>query len=436
MSDLPKIKLSTDSYKGVRDFFPEDQFIQNYLLNTIRKTVEAFGYDEYNASPLEPTELYASKTSDEIVNEQTYTFTDRGGRSVTLRPEMTPTVSRMVSSKIRELGLPIRWYSIPNVFRYEQPQKGRLREHYQLNVDLFGVSSIQGEIEIINMASSVMHAFGLEDNDFEIRINSRKIVNAILLDICKLEGEATKTVVRLIDKKEKLSKADFETKLSEILGEKAPLINTLLSSQNFDEFISHLPEGMKAAEGISEIKVVLEKLEKLGITNAVFNQSLMRGFDYYTGIVFEVFDKSPENRRALFGGGRFDGLLSLFGAPQTPAVGFGMGDVTLRDALESRKLLPKYTGHTTLHICLPDMKYIDDAEELAQIIREDGTAVTVDYSEKKIGDQIKYAEKRLTRYIVCVGENELKYDTYKIKELKTGKETELAREEIPAFLKN
>src|SRR5580698_1344396 len=176
---MKKEGISTESYKGVRDFYPEDQFIQRYLFEHMERTCELFGYEEYSASVLEPAELYRSKTSEEIVNEQTYTFTDRGEREVTLRPEMTPTFARMIAAKQREIALPARWYSIPNLFRYERPQKGRLREHWQLNVDMVGIAGIAADAEIIAVAHGVLRSLGADERDFEIRVSDRRILETI-----------------------------------------------------------------------------------------------------------------------------------------------------------------------------------------------------------------------------------------------------------------
>src|SRR4029077_17662672 len=176
---MGKEKLSTESYKGVRDFYPEDMFVQNHIFNTWKKVVESFGYVEYTASILEPAELYRAKSGDEIVNEQTYTFTDRGDREVTLRPEMTPTLARMIAAKQRDIPFPARWYSIPNVFRYERPQRGRLREHWQLNADLVGAEGVEADAEIIALAHAVMRAMGAEERDFEIRVSDRRILESI-----------------------------------------------------------------------------------------------------------------------------------------------------------------------------------------------------------------------------------------------------------------
>ncbi len=247
--------LDTSSYKGVRDFYPEDMKVQNYIFDTWRKVAEKFGYTEYGASILEPTELYTEKSGAEIINEQTFTFTDRGDRSVTLRPEMTPTLARMVAARRRNLKFPLRWYSIPNLFRYERPQRGRKREHWQLNCDLLGVEGLEGDKEVIKLACAVLKEFGAKDSDFEVRVNNTDI----------------------------------------------------------------------------------EKFRDIG-PNFVHDPTLARGQTYYTGTVFEIFDTNKENSRAIAGGGRYDNLLELFDVAPVPAAGFGMGDITLRDFLETHGL--------------------------------------------------------------------------------------------------
>lgn len=415
-------KLSTEAYKGVRDFYPRDMFIQNYIFGKMRKIAENFGYSEYEASVLEPADLYKAKSGDEIVNEQTYTFKDRGEREVTLRPEMTPTLARMIAAKRKELSFPIRWFSIPNLFRYEQPQRGRVREHWQLNIDLFGIKNIYAEIEMISIASSLMREFGIKDSQFEIRINSRKIMNYLLNDVFNLSEDEAYKLSKLIDRKAKMPKEEFNKKVEEIIGGQSNSFITVLNSQNFEEFLTHLPDSAQAMEGISEVKNLLDKLDQLGIANAVFDQTLMRGFDYYTGIVFEVFDKNPENRRAVFGGGRYDDLLSIFGSEKVPAVGFGMGDVVIRDILESYDLLPQYKSETKIYICAMDESCIDYANEIAQKFRESGVNSAVDYSGKKVGDQIKYADKNGIPFIVCIGTEEIKNGNFSIKRLSDGSE--------------
>ncbi|OYV27953.1 MAG: hypothetical protein B7W98_00655, partial [Parcubacteria group bacterium 20-58-5] len=324
--------LSTDPYKGVRDFYPADWAKMAAMFAQFRATLAKWGYEEYNASPLERAELYEAKTSEEIVNEQTYTFTDRGDRKVTLRPEMTPTLARMVAGKRRELALPLRWFSIPNVFRYERPQKGRLREHYQLNVDLVGIAANEADIEIIRIASELLKAFGAKESDYIVRVNSRALLTAACA-AAGLTGEAAKRYLHLLDKKSKMDPAAFEAARSSI-APRDPL-----------ELVEN--EAGASPELAHEKRALLDTIDALkrrGVGNAVFDATLTRGFDYYTGIVFEIFDTNPANPRSLFGGGRFDRLVALFGNDPVPAVGFGMGDVTFADFLETHGLLPKGDG--------------------------------------------------------------------------------------------
>ena len=418
-------KLSTEAYKGVRDFYPSDMAVQNQIFNIWRKVVRKYGYEEYGASVLEPAELYRAKSGEEIVNEQTYTFTDRGEREVPLRPEMTPTVARMVAQKKREMAFPLRWFSIPNLFRYEQPQRGRLREHWQLNVDIFGVENIQAEIEVIQMAYEITLEYGLKPTDFEIRINNRKLMNYVTKNVFGFDEGQSKKVSKLIDKKNKLPAETFNFEIKNIIGEeKSQKFLTLLNSQNFEEFTLRLPQTKEEHEGLKEIRQVIEALEKLGITNARFDQTLMRGFDYYTGIVFEIFDKNPANRRSVFGGGRYDDLLSLFGGDKVSAFGFGAGDVIARDLLETYGKLTKSDSifPADIYICLMNKESADYGQELAKSLREKGIKTAIDYSFKRIGDQIKTADKMHIPNIICIGEEEVKTGNFKLKNLSNGEE--------------
>lgn len=423
-------KLSTDPYKGVRDFFPTDMAVEKKIFEIWRRAVESYGYQEYGASVLEPAELYRAKTGEEIVNEQTYTFTDRGDREVTLRPEMTPSLARMVAARKRELTYPLRWYSIPNLFRYEQPQRGRVREHWQLNVDIFGVDSIAAEIEVINIAYDITTAYGLRAGDFEIRINDRKLMNYVTRDVFGLNEGAAQKIAKLIDKKDKVKPEWFEAAATEVLGDQTRKFITLLNSKNFEEFTAQLPQTKEEHVGLKEIREVLAGLERLGITNARFDQTLMRGFDYYTGIVFEVYDLNPTNRRSVFGGGRYDDLLSLFGNDKVPAVGFGAGDVIARDLMETYGTLPKDDASADLALCVVGDQNIPYALELAQSFRAENIRVSVDLSGKKVGDQIKNADKRGIPRVICIGDEEVKNGKLRMKLLQSGEELSGTEEEI------
>ncbi|MDO8523951.1 MAG: histidine--tRNA ligase [bacterium] len=396
--------MSTDPYKGVRDFYPEDERVQKYIFNAMRRVVERFGYEEMNASILEPTDLYTAKTSEEIVSKQTYTFTDRGERSVTLRPEMTPSVARMVAARKRELGFPLRWYSIQNFFRYERPQRGRLREFWQLNADLFGVLGIEADIETIELAYRVMKELGASEKDFVIRVGSREFLDAAY-DAVGIAQEERQETTRFLDAKEK----------------GVPVREDLL-------------------EALSKPKafVYFGKLQKLlgerGIANAVIDANIARGFDYYTGMVFEVFDTDPANPRSLFGGGRWDNLVGQYGKENVPAVGFAMGDVITRDFLETHGLLPKLPSPVHLYLAPVSEKDAKDAAAFAQKLREGGVNVALGMGHEKIGDHIKAALKLGIHYFAAYGEKERKSKTLGIKNLKTQEEKSLQIQEIPAYI--
>jgi histidyl-tRNA synthetase len=424
-------KLSTESYKGVRDFYPADWQTEQHIFNVWRKTLQSFGYTEYNASILEPTELYKAKSGEEIVNEQTYSFVDRGGRDVTLRPEMTPTVARMVAARKRELSFPLRWFSIPNLFRYERPQRGRLREHWQLNADIFGIDGSMAEIELISIASALMKNFGLRDEQFEIRISSRRFLDAIFADWYEIDDERAKKLQKLIDRKNKMNGDEFQSQAEEIVGGAFNFLKLDPSDELYQEAMA--VESIRDAK--KEIDDIILSLENLGINNVRLDHELVRGFDYYTGIIFEIFDTDPENRRALFGGGRYDELLSLFADDSVPAAGFGMGDVTMRDTLETYGLLPEISSETTVYICTTAPTLSELAFALAKKMRAEGLNVGINLTDKKISDQIKHASKEEIPYIITIGETEAVKDIYPLKNLLTGDEMKRSILEIISILK-
>ncbi|HWB34195.1 MAG TPA: histidine--tRNA ligase [Candidatus Paceibacterota bacterium] len=413
---MKKDKLSTESYKGVRDFYPEDQALLAYLAATMREVAERFGYVEYHASILEPSELYKAKgaENEEMVNDQTYTFVDRGGREVTLRPEMTPTVARMVSAKRRELGYPLRWFSIPNLFRYERSQRGRLREHWQLNVDIFGSHSPRADAEIIEVAHALLAAFGAEESDFTIKLGSRNFIDSVVKELTLSDDDAKK-LRNLLDRRAKIPADEFTRDINDI-GVAIEMLS---------------PERVPA-----DVAEVLDILTAAGITNAVFDPSIVRGFDYYTGVVFEIFDTHPENNRAMLGGGRYDNLTQLFDDEPITGVGFGMGDVTLRDFLAVRGLLPEYAPATKVYVAVASKELLPQAAEVAALLRKESVATAVDFGEKKLGDQIKTAVKHQIPYVLIVGEDEIASGSFTVRDLSTGEEQKLSREELASFFLN
>lgn len=423
-----------DEYKGVRDFYPEDKALQNYLFDVWRKTLESFGYAEYDASILEPTEIYEAKSGDELVKEQTYTFIDRGGRSVTLRPEMTPTVSRMVAKRKRDLPYPLRLYSIPNLFRYERPQRGRLREHWQLNVDIFGVDSNEADIEVIQVADRIMKNFGMKSDQYLIKISSRKLLNAIFSEWYELDDERSKKMMRLIDKKSKMEREAFEEKANEIVGDAFAFLSLSKDDKTYEEAMA-MPMIRNAKE---ELDRVIESLRELGVTNVEYDPELIRGFDYYTGTIFEIFDTDPKNNRSLFGGGRYDGLVSLFGVENVSAFGFGMGDVTMLDALQTYGLIPDriMRSKTKIYICPISESDLDESKKMAEYFRENSISVGVHLNPRKLGDEIKQAEKQKIEWVLVIGEKETESGSYRLKNLLTSEDLNLNKEDIVKRLRH
>lgn len=406
--------LSTESYKGVRDFYPEDWTLLQTVFDRIRSTLRSYGFEEYQASPLERAELYESKTSEEIVNEQTYTFTDRGDRRVTLRPEMTPTLARMIAAKRRELVFPVRWFSIGNRFRYERPQKGRLREFYQVDVDLVGIDGPQAEGEAVVMAHTILSSFGATDADFVIRVNSRRLLNAACT-ACDLDEAQTNAYLGLLDRKNKMSTETFEQARAAFRTHGHDPLEIIEEGTD--------PDVQTEFEALSNL---ITAWTERGISNVVFDATIVRGFLYYTGLVFEVFDTDPENPRALMGGGRYDGLVALFGGDQIPAVGFAFGDVTFLDFLRTHNILPKTSAAPTLFIGTPSTEDIASAQAYADTLRPHGISVLVNVSGKGLGDQVKEAVRRTIPYFVAYGAEEAASGRVKVKTLAESREEEVA----------
>jgi histidyl-tRNA synthetase len=417
--------LSTQPYKGTRDFYPDDMRIRKWMFTQLREVCEQFGYEEYDTPILEPIDLYTAKTSEEIVNEQTYTFEDRGGRRVVMRPEMTPSVSRLVAGKRQELGYPLRLYSIPNCFRYERPQRGRLREFWQLNADLFGVDGIEADIEVIQLADACMRAFGAKPEMFEIRINSRMAFEE-MLEKYGFSPSLGPKILSLMDRMNKPE--EFKKKLNTF----EPAIQ-----QRIGQFIESVQDrGAEFTETSAgkNMMVLLGQLQKMGIP-VVVDPTIARGFEYYTDIVFEVFDTNPENNRSMFGGGRYDGLVGAFGVEPLPTVGFGMGDVTLLNFLSSNGLVPALAPATDAVVLL-----MGDSDEKAQAaikeLRTAGLNVAVDYTSRKLDKKLKAVDKAGIQFAVFIGPDELQSGQFNVKDMFSKAEDKVSLDRVLKFIKD
>lgn len=425
--------LSTASYKGVRDFYPDDKRKQNYLFTVMRETAQRFGYQEVGGSVLEPADLYDAKSGSELAQEQSYRFEDRGDREIMLRPEMTPTIARLMAAEYKSLSFPVRWFSLPNLFRYERPQDGRLREHWQLNADLFGIDQPIAELELIQLAHQILLDFGATPDNFEIRVNSRQFFNALCADILECSAETKTQLSRLLDKREKIGDAEFQDALNDLLSEKQQSI--VMDYLQADTPVSFAQDyGSTVAEAATDLTALLERLETHNITNAQFDPSLVRGLDYYTGVVFEIFDTKPTNPRSICGGGRYDNLMDIFGAERVPAVGFGLGDVTLSNFLTNHNLWPEFEPPVDVVVALVDRdKHADYGYRVANKLRKFGQRVSIDISGSNIGTQFKQAANVGASEVVVIGDEELESETITVKILETSEETELDFTSLASF---
>ncbi|OGC49815.1 histidine--tRNA ligase [candidate division WWE3 bacterium RIFCSPHIGHO2_01_FULL_40_23] len=416
--------LSTQPYKGVRDFFPDDIKVRNYIFDTWRKVCLSFGYEEYDGPFLEPFELFSAKTGDEIVNNQLYSFEDKSGRKVAIRPEMTPTVSRMAAEKIRmQTPLPLKWFSIADFYRYEKPQKGRGREFYQLNVDIFGEESVNAELEILLLNKGIMEKFGATDKMYEVRFNNRFLMNYLYERIASLTVPEIKAVQKAVDKKAKISNSEFESLLEKDIDKsKIKKVHEVLNLT-----ISDIKKLKDLPDKASNLLKLMEMAQKVGIKNIIYDPALVRGLDYYDGNVFEQYDLTKGNNRSMFGGGRYDGLISLFIDKKVPAVGFAPGDITLMEFLKSWNLLPETGSLVNLLVTVfPGNKAcLEKSLEVSEKLREYINVETYLNPDMELTKQLKYADRKSIPFVLIIGPDELAKELLLIKNLKTEEQSKM-----------
>ena len=428
--------LSPLGYKGTRDYYPEDKRVQNYIFSVWRKVVQRHGYQEYGAPLIEPLEVYTAKSGQELANEQTYSFTDRGDRVVAIRPEMTPSISRMVAARRQELGYPARLYSIANFMRYERPQRGREREFWQLNADLFGADGVYADAEIIGLAYEIMTAFGAKSDMYIIRINNRDLINHMMNGFLGLDGVGAQMMIKLFDRKVKIPEEEFIRQAVEIFGQENAENGLRKIGQLLDaKSVTDLPAELHEEESVKALQELFEQLDEAGVENVRFDVTLMRGLDYYTGMVFEVFDLHPDNNRSMFGGGRYDGLVGLFGADPIPTVGFAPGFTTTELFLRTHNLLPELHSTTEIAVVVVDDN-LPAALDIARKLRAEDVNVEVDISGRKLDKQIKAAVKKDVPYMVFVGADEVKEQLFTLKEIATAREEKLSLERIVSKVKD
>lgn len=420
--------LSNQEPKGTSDWLPEEFLVRKYIFDAWRRVCLRYGFEEYLTPLVENAEIYRAKSGEDVGGKELVTFTDLGGRELSIRPEMTPSVTRMVTKVYAASPKPLKYFSIANFMRNEKPQRGRNREFWQLNCDTFGSDSLSADLEILNLALDLMLEFKPPVGSFVLALSNRKLIEAVLeLSGAKnLAADKKLLVVRTLDKWIKLKPTEIAGRLEDAgLDAKAQaVIGKFMTSRSIETLVKELPE-LKNNPGLLEITEVLKDLKNLGYGDWIeFNPAVIRGFDYYDGLVFEVFDKNPENNRAMFGGGRYNGLAGIFGEKDFPAIGFAPGDETTKLFLESWKLLDevKKTQPERYYLPLLQAGLVVEISKLAKKLRAQGLNILVGLEEQKIGKALELANKKGIIKVIIFGEDEAKNGVYKLKDMVSGEE--------------
>jgi histidyl-tRNA synthetase len=414
--------MQLNALPGFRDFFPEDLALRSHLFDAMRRVARRYGFEEYDGPPLEALDLYTDKSGEEIV-AQLYAFTDKGGREVALRPEMTPTLARMVAQRANGLKKPIRWFSIPQLFRYERQQRGRLREHFQLNCDLIGEPGPLGDAEIIGLAIDVMRELGLGAADVRVRLSDRRLLT-VLLEETGVGAARQELAFHALDK---LGRSEYEPRRKALVaaGVPEPAIEALESFPGIRRLADLELRFPASADAAGPLRTTIEALEAMGLGDFIdLDLTIVRGLAYYTGTVFELFD-AQRALRAICGGGRYDDLLRRVGGVDLPALGFGMGDVVLGELLKERGKAPEAPASADVFLIAATAADRPPVLGLAHALRVGGLRVEYALGEEKVGKQLKLADARRARLAVVLGPEERARDAAVVKDLRNGSQREV-----------
>lgn len=426
---------------GFRDFYPADCSIRNFIFQKFRETAKIFGFEEYDAPILETTELFTTKSGEEIIT-QLFNFVDKGGRSVAMRPEMTPSLARMVGSHANAMKRPIKWFNIGEAFRYERPQKGRLRSFYQFNIDLFGEKSISADAEIIALAVITLKNCGLTHHDFHIRLSDRKIW-ALSVQMCGVPENNIHNVLSIIDKMERSKEEDTISQLNTIpsingqdLFQKITQIKSIHSLDDLETIIEQLSvQKSDIISRLSDFRQLMDKLSMMGISDYItIDFNIVRGLAYYTGFVFEAFERTGKSR-ALAGGGRYDDLVKKLGYNDLPAVGFAIGDVTLGNLLREKGLLPDITKKINVYVVFSQTTERTAMSIISQL-RSRGHSVEYSLKEQSFSKQLSQASQSRAHYAIICGEEETVTGSVKLKDLIVGNETVINISDLNKYIQH
>ena len=406
--------------KGTEDFYPEDMNIRNKVFDSLRSTVASFGYNEISTPAFETLQLLTKKEGDEI-KEQVFTLEKRSKEEFGLRFDLTVPITRMFIEKQKSLSKPVKWFALDRMWRYEQPQKGRLREFYQLSVELFGAESIYADAEIISLAIDCLVGLDLTDKDFLIKLNSRKLLQALLLEL--IPQDKLESAIRIIDKRSKITAEVFLEEMNSAGINKAEEIIELLS-KDLKDIEPKNPSVKKELDDINELLTLLG--EKKSFIR--FDLSTARGLAYYTGIVFEAFDTAGKFR-SILGGGRYDNMVEMFDGQKTPATGFAIGYATLSLLLAEKGLLPEKDGSVDFYIAPLSKNEMAESIKIASVLRKK-YSVEIDVMARNLGNQFKYANKINAKKVIVIGEDELKSGKLTVKDMESGTEEKISLKDI------
>lgn len=419
-------KISNNPAKGTSDWLPEEFAVRQYIFDTWKKVCQLYGFKPYLTPLLENAQIYKAKSGEDVGNKELMTIIDRAGRELAIRPEMTPSVTRLVSKIYNQEAKPIKLYSIANFFRNEKPQRGRNREFWQLNCDIFGSDSLEADREIMQIALDIMLAFKAPKNSFKLYINSRDLIESVL-DLAKIKENSKLPVIRLMDKWNKLKTVDIEKAFKDInvKGDSFQLISKFMNSKDNKELLKKIPQ-LKNNQGLNDINIVMQKLSALGYKDYIgFDPAVIRGFDYYDGLVFELFDLNKDNNRAMFGGGRYNSLADIFGQKSFSAVGFAPGDETTKLFLETWNLLKEIKKEDKYYLPLLDDNLKKETASLAKKLRQKNYNIEEGLEVSKISKALEYANKKGFNKVIILGDKEYKEGKYKIKNMLSGEESEI-----------
>lgn len=437
--DFMKKKLSNKPVKGASDWLPEEFAVRQFIFDTWRKVNHQFGYEQYLTPIFESADIYRAKSGEDVGGKELMTVADRGNRELAIRPEMTPSITRMVTRFYQQASKPLRLFSIANFWRNENTQRGRNREFWQLNTDIFGSESTNADLEILQVALEIMLAFNPPEGSFTLYLNHRQLIDTILIDIAHVPDNLRVSTVRLLDKFEKLGLTTFQHALEKIGLTKASIDHLIqfMQSQNADQLLQNFPK-LKDNPGYQQITHIFTTLQELGYAEwIVFNPSIIRGFDYYDGMVFEIFDNHPENNRAMFGGGRYNGLANIFGKKDIPAVGFAPGDETTRLFLESWKLVPDFLSENkVVYLPLLADSLAIETNKLATELRHAAFNLEQGLEIQTIKQALNYANKKKFPYVIIYGPDEASQGKIGLKNMRTGEQTSHPRTTLSKALES